>query len=220
MPRCAARRARAPRDEIDRYLGTHFGPGIAETRALIAAWREMAGSLPPGRTNPVVDAWMEAALAELAPAMPSLAAAIGAAVPHLDWITYDLYPPDEIGPAFARGHAFATLVGEGAPFPAEEFDLGIFIVAPDVLYRDHHHPAPELYAPLTGPHGWRFGGAGPLTIKAAHVPVWNDPGTVHLTKVGPSPFLSLFAWTQDVTLPAQVFPAQDWAELEALRIET
>lgn len=89
------------------------------------------------------------------------------------------------------------------PLAAEDFDMGIFLVAPDTLYRDHQHAAPELYAPLTGPHGWRFGPGRPLQIKHAHEPVWNPPQQPHLTKTGKIPFLSLFVWTgMSMTLPS------------------
>jgi hypothetical protein len=87
-----------------------------------------------------------------------------------------------------------------------------------VLYRDHCHKAPELYVPLTGPHGWRFGPGMPLIVKPAHHPVWNDPYAPHLTKVGAVPLLCLFGWTRDVAEVARVIPAPDWAELEALRL--
>ncbi|MDZ7908534.1 MAG: dimethylsulfonioproprionate lyase family protein [Gemmobacter sp.] len=119
-------------------------------------------------------------------------------------------------PAFADGHAFASLLGEAAPIPAQDFDLGLFLIAPHVLYRDHAHAAPELYAPLTGPHGWRFGPGRPLVLKPAHQPVWNPPQRPHLTKVGALPFLCLFAWTREVNSPARVIPADDWPALEAL----
>ena len=88
-----------------------------------------------------------------------------------------------------------------------------------MLYRDHCHAAPELYAPLTGPHGWRFGPGRPLMVKPAHQPVWNPPYPPHLTKVGPVPFLCLFGWTRDVNEVARVMPAADWPELEALRLD-
>lgn len=205
-------------DEADRYLAGLAGPGIAEVRSLVARWRGGPVDPQPGLRHPVCEAHLGPALATLAPGHPALTAAIAVAAPHLDWISYDLYPPDEIGPDFAAGHAFASLIGEDAPITAADFDLGLFLIAPDVLYRDHRHPAPELYAPLTGPHGWRFGPGAALTILPAHQPVWNEPGTPHLTKVGAVPFLGLFAWTRDVALPAQVVPAADWPELEAMRI--
>jgi hypothetical protein len=87
-----------------------------------------------------------------------------------------------------------------------------------VLYRDHCHQAPELYAPLTGSHGWRFKPGAPLTVKQAHEPVWNEPNRPHLTKVGRVPFLALYCWTRDNDKPARVLHASDWAELEAMRL--
>lgn len=204
--------------EIDGYLAILSGPGVAEVRALTARWRD-GPVIPATADNPVVAAHLGAALAALAPGHPALADAIAGAAPHLPWVTYDAYPPDEIGEAFRTGHAFASLIGEGAAIPAADFDMGLFLVAPHLLYRDHAHPAPELYAPLTGPHGWRFGPAAPLVLKGPHEPVWNPPGAPHLTKVGPLPFLCIFGWTKDTGHPAHVVPAADWAELEAMRIE-
>ncbi len=106
------------------------------------------------------------------------------------------------------------MVGENAPVAARDFDLGLFLIAPGTLYRDHRHPAPELYAPLTGPHFWRFRPDAPLLPKPAHRPVWNDPLQPHATKVGAVPFLCLFVWTRDVNLPAEVLPASDWPDIE------
>lgn len=203
--------------EADLYLATLAGAGAAEVRlGLSRALPAMA--VPTGSANTVVRAWLDSALAPLSATHPALTAAIRVAAPHLEWITYDGYPPEEIGAGFAKGHAFATLVGGAAPYAADDFDFGLFLIAPNILYRDHAHPAPELYAPLTGPHGWRFAPGAPLILKGAHEPVWNDPDAPHLTKVGPVPFLCFFGWTRDVSAPARVVPADDWAALEALRL--
>jgi hypothetical protein len=203
------------RVEADRYLAALPGPGPAEVRLGLA--RAIAtGDVPLPRPNAVLEAYLGDALGMLGQSHAALATAIAAAAPHLRWITYDRYRPEEIGPAFAAGHAFATLVGEGAPYRAGDFDFGLFLIAPHILYRDHAHPAPELYAPLTGPHGWRFAPGAPLTIKKAHEPVWNDANAPHLTKVGAVPFLCFYGWTRDVESPARVIPADDWAALEAL----
>jgi hypothetical protein len=205
--------------EADRYLATLPGPGVAEVRAGIDAARAGAVNLRPGRSHPVVDRHLGPALAVLAATHPALAAAIAGAAPLLAWRPYDGYPPEAIGAGFAGGHAYATIMGAGAPLETGDFDLGLFVIAPHVLYRDHCHKAPELYAPLTGPHGWRFGPATPLVVKAAHQPVWNEPFAPHLTKVGPVPFLAIFGWTRDVAALAEVIPAHDWPALEALRLE-
>jgi hypothetical protein len=205
-------------EEADLYLSTLPGPGVAEVRAGLAPWRDGPCQPAPGPANAVVARHLPKALAASASAVPGLAAAFAAAAPHLNWITYDLYDPALIGADFATGHAYASLVGEQAPIPARDFDLGVFLIAPDVLYRDHAHAAPELYAPLTGPHGWRFGPGSPLQIRPAHQPVWNPPHQPHMTKVGPVPFLCLFAWTRDVNAPAYVLSAEDWTALEDLRL--
>ncbi|MCY1128089.1 dimethylsulfonioproprionate lyase family protein [Frigidibacter sp. RF13] len=205
--------------EADHYLAGLDGPGLAEVRQGLAHWRDYVPRARPGPANKIVDRWLAPALGSLTADFPGLSAAIAAAAPHLDWITYDLYDPELIGADFMQGHAFASLVGEAAPVKAEDWDMGLFLIAPHVLYRDHRHRAPELYAPLTGPHGWRFGVDRPLTILPAHRPVWNEPFRPHLTKVGPEPFLCLFVWTRDVNDPAEVLAASDWPELEAVRIK-
>lgn len=205
-------------DEIDVYLGGLAGPGIAEARVGLGAWQ--GGPVTPGggRGNAIIARWLEPALAQLRPTHPTLAAAIAEAAPFLDWGTFDAYPLDAIGRDFAGGHAAASIIGEAACIPALDWDMGLFLIAPHVLYRDHRHKATELYAPLTGPHGWRFGTDLPLTVLPAHRPVWNDPFVPHLTKVGPTPFLCIFAWTRDVNAGAEVVPASDWPALEALRL--
>lgn len=204
--------------EAARYLDGLEGPGLAECRQGLARWRNGAVTPVAGAPNLVTAEWLAPALAALRASHPALAGAIAAAAPHLAWRSYDGYPPDEIGAAFARGHAYAPLIGDGGPITADDWELGLFLVAPHVLYRDHCHAAPELYAPLTGPHGWRFGPDQPLTILPAHQPVWNPPDRPHLTKVGPVPFLCFYIWTREVNAPARVLPARDWPALEALRL--
>jgi hypothetical protein len=193
------------------YLFALDHPGAEEVRASLPPEPGPLRAMTP-RPNPVVEAWLGPALAAVQGADP-LRQAIAAARDRLDWITYDGYPPEEIGAEFAGGHAFASILGGDAPFPAMDVDMGLFLIAPGVLYRDHRHLAPELYAPLTGPHGWRFGTGRPLIAKPAHRPVWNPPLAPHLTLVGRVPFLALFVWTRDVDNLAEVIPADDWAEL-------
>ena len=205
-------------DEADRYIAALPGRGVAEVRAGLNQWRGGDVRVTP-QANAVVNQHLSAALAPLRATHLALAQAIEGAAPHLTWITYDGYPLEEIGTDFAKGHAYASLIGEAGNVAAQDYDLGIFLIAPHVLYRDHHHAAPELYAPLTGPHGWRFGPHTPLITKPAHHPVWNDAHRPHMTKVGPTPFLALFGWIQDVRQVARVIPAPDWPALEALRLE-
>lgn len=199
------------------YLLALDHPGSADVAAGLAA--DPGPERPQTvRQNATQEKWLPTALSLLGATHPDLASAIALAAPKLEWITYDAYPRELIGDAFPTSHAFASLVGADAPFAAHDFDMGVFLIAPGVLYRDHRHPAPELYAPLTGPHGWRFGAGRPVFVKPAHAPVWNPPQKPHMTKVGNVPFLSLFVWTKDVNELAHVIPCDDWPELEANRI--
>lgn len=195
--------------EADRYIATLSSAGVAEVRAGLV---DATPAPPASEPNPVVAAHLSTALTMVAATHPTLAAVIEGASPHLSWVTYDRYDRAQIGEAFATGHAYAVLA-TGA-----DYELGIFLIAPHILYRDHAHAAPELYAPLTGPHGWRFGPGTALTVKPAHAPVWNPPHQIHATKVGPTPLLCLYGWTRDVTVPAYVIPADDWPAIEALRL--
>jgi hypothetical protein len=217
----AERNIRFHIEEIDRYLAGLPGPGIAEVREGIAIARGQAfapSAICP-RSNKVVSDHLASALGSLSVTHPSLAVAIEAVAPILSWGTYDAYPPGDIGEGFADNHAFASVIGAATGLPSVDYYMGLFVIAPHFVYRDHRHPAPELYAPLTGPHGWRFQPDTALVVTPAHQPVWNEPNRPHLTKVGPVPFLSIYAWTRDVSEPAQVLPASDWAQLEALRLD-
>jgi Dimethlysulfonioproprionate lyase len=198
---------------IESHLAPLDHPGAAEVRAGLAR-RSTLRPIEPA-DNPVIAAHLPAALDALSRNRHAdLAAAIAAAAPALAWTAYDKYPPAAIGERFRAGHAYASLVGPTGPFAAGDYDLGLFLIAPGVFYRDHRHAAPELYAPLTGPHGWRFGPGDPLAWLPAHVPVWNPPRRPHATKAGRIPFLCIYAWTRDVAEPAVIVEADDWPELD------
>jgi hypothetical protein len=199
--------------EIDFYLASLDGPGIADVRDGLGRWGQ--GPVNPLSAQPEASCgFLEAAVAAVE-ARPELQRTIARSLPYLRWVTHGLYPEEEIGPRFPQSHAFSILIGEAGFVHADDYELGLFLIAPHTLYRDHHHPAPELYAPLTGPHRWRFGVDAPWIAKPAHEIVWNEPWQVHATAVGPTPFLCIFGWTRDVNLPANVVPAADWNVIEA-----
>lgn len=187
--------------EIDRCLSGFSLEAISDVRAgLTKSLRGPLQNVTP-TTHPVCS-HLNAALAGVNDRR--LAQAIEAALPMLHWVTYTAYPRAEVGAAFADGHTFASLIGEGAFHHADDFDLGLFLIAPNVLYPDHQHAAPELYAPLTGPHAWRFLPDEQWKSIEADVPVWNEPWAPHATHTGDTPFLCIFCWTRDVHLPAKI----------------
>ena len=206
-------------EAIDIYLAGLNGLGVADVRAGISRWRGAAYQPKPPLSCKISSHLNPALTFMENDGQAQFAAAIRAASSLLPWITYDLYPRSEIGDAFAENHAFVSLVGEGSMIPAEDYDLGLFLIAPHVFYRDHQHPAAELYAPMTGPHGWRFGSGEKLEWREAHQPVWNEPMQHHATKVGAVPFLGIYGWTKNVRFPATVIFEPDWADIESEHLE-
>ena len=200
--------------EIDLYLSRLSGEeeNVAVVRREIEAGSGNPVKAIPANPDPACG-YFDEALAACDDA--GLAGAIARARPNLEWITYALYPPAEIGERWPKAHAMACLIGGTGFISADDFELGLFLMAPRTLYRDHHHPAPELYVPITGPHEWRFAPGAAWIVKPAHAPVWNAPNAIHATLVRDVPFLCLYAWTRDVDLPAKVDAAPDWAAIEA-----
>ena len=197
--------------EIENYLAGLNDPRIAAVLGGIDQWARGPVRRVRSRTLPVCH-HLDRSLETMGGT--SLAKAISEARAFLHWVSYDAYPREDIGARFADNHAFASIIGEGCAVEAADFDLGLFIIAPNLFYRDHHHAAPELYAPLTGPHGWRFNPGDPLVWKEAHEPVWNRAWQPHATMTGETPFLGIFCWTQDVGVPAKIIPSPDWPKLE------
>jgi Dimethlysulfonioproprionate lyase len=199
--------------EIDHYLAGLTGElaGVTQVRRGIAAFGHGPVRPVPPQPHPACG-YLDEALA--ASDAHDLKHRIQVARALLHWTVYNLYPRAEIGERWPEAHAMVSLVGGDGFIPADDFELGLFLMAPQTLYRDHCHPAPELYVPMTGPHGWRFGPDTPWIEKPAHAPIWNEPNAIHATWVREVPFLCLYGWTRDVNAPAKVVPASDWDVLE------
>lgn len=133
----------------------------------------------------------------------------------LHWETYNAYASETIGAHFLNRHAYTSLIAGLDPEWRWDFDLGFLLIAPNTFYRDHHHVAPELYLPLTGPSDWRFGTCSPWVQKQAGEVIWNPPNQIHAVLVHDVPLLCLYAWTEQVRVPAKVDFSKDWKDIEA-----
>jgi hypothetical protein len=202
-------------DEIDAYLRSFAGPGIADVRAGIARWKDgPLRDVTPSRIRQT--AYIDHALDWMdAQGDRKLARAMRDTMPYLEWQAYDPYPRELIGDVYAENHCMASLVGEGGQIGSADFDLGLFGFGPNILYRDHQHAAPEMYAPLTAPHGWRYASGEPLDWNSSHQPRWNEAWAQHAFKSGPIPYFCIYCWTKDANQSANMIEAPDWAVLEA-----
>jgi hypothetical protein len=179
---------------------------LSGTAAARAALARMVPVAPVAGASALAARHLGTALAALRRRRAGLARVLAAAAPWLGWAPY-IYPDGVAGASFDTGNAFASLAS------GPDCECGLFLIAPGVFYRDHAHAAPELYAPLTGPHGWRFAPGAALQSRRAHRPVWNPPHRPHAIKAGATPFLCLYVWTADLDAPPYMIAADDWDAL-------
>ena len=127
----------------------------------------------------------------------ALAAAIAGLEDELEWRQTDGYSDAGLGqPGFMKNYAHAEIIGPNGCFAGKDFRLGLLLLGPGLHYRDHYHPAPELYWLLTGPSDWKRGAGGFATRQAGEM-IWHRPLVVHATRTLDDPLLALWVWTRD-----------------------
>ncbi len=82
---------------------------------------------------------------------------------------------------FGENYGWCEIIGPQGFFKGDDFILGLLMLGPQRHYKDHYHPAPELYWPLTGPTEWKQGGGGFETKQAGAV-IYHAPNVHHATK--------------------------------------
>lgn len=137
---------------------------------------------------------------------PLFAAALAGVSDGLRWQQSNAYTDEILGHGFCANYGWAEVIGRDGFFAGDDFRLGFFLLGPNRHYLGHHHPAPELYLPLTGPSEWQQG-KGEFVTKAAGEAIWHAPHVVHATKTGLEPLLALWCWTRDTETPARLVAA-------------
>lgn len=134
---------------------------------------------------------------------PDLAAAIAAVEDELNWRQSASYTDEVLGEGFTQNYGWAEIIGPNGFFAGDDFLLGLLMLGPGRHYRDHYHPAPELYWPLTSASHWSIGGA-PFEEKPQGSLIWHPPMAMHATITRETPLLAVWAWTKDVATPARL----------------
>jgi hypothetical protein len=133
----------------------------------------------------------------------SVAASLAAVEEHLAWRRSPGYSDELLGEGFLDNYGWCELIGSEGFFKGDDFRLGLLMLGPHRHYKDHYHPAPELYWPLTGPTEWKRG-AGGFETREAGTTIWHPPLRIHATKTIDQPLLAVWAWTCDTATPAKL----------------
>tara|TARA_B100001996_G_scaffold372458_1_gene348857 strand:+ start:22 stop:669 length:648 start_codon:yes stop_codon:yes gene_type:complete len=120
----------------------------------------------------------------------------------------------DIGNDYLMGNMNTELIGpKNGHFISTELKLGLFLLEPNIFYKDHKHEAPELYLNLTPETEWRFNNCK-WENKAPGSIVYNEPYKVHAMKIKDIPFLSIWCWPKNSSKKCMLVPRNDWKELE------
>ena len=186
--------------------GLHARPGEAVTEVmsrLAAQDLSEAAFREPEPRGLAVLSHLPQAIGEAMLLDPDLAAAIAAAEDALRWLQSSTYTDEVLGEGFSASYGWAQIIGPDGFFPGDDFLLGLLMLGPGRHYRDHYHPAPELYWPLTSGSLWSRDG-GPFAEQPQGAVIWHPPMMMHATKTGEAPLLAVWSWTRDTGTPAKL----------------
>jgi mannose-6-phosphate isomerase-like protein (cupin superfamily) len=130
-------------------------------------------------------------------------AALGAVADGLVWRRNAAYA----GAAFLEGYGYCELGGPVGHWETRDYAVGLLLLAPEVEYPAHAHPATETYVILSGASDWRFGGAGWTQRRAGDV-VRHESSVAHAMRSRTTPLLALYHWADHLDVPARLVPAQ------------
>lgn len=152
------------------------------------------------------------------PSLEDIALKLKEAKEHLAWHEDNNYYYEngaDLGEGYCKCNLHTVLIGPDAcGYYHDNFILGLFMLGPWTLYRDHQHTAPELYLNLSKRTGWRFNSQDWHDHSAGSF-VWNEANALHAMRVYDKPFMSVFIWLENIEYPCIVVPVNDWSEIEA-----
>lgn len=189
---------------IARGLKARHGEGVHEVLARLGEQDIGASAFhAPEATGLPVLRHLPQCIGETMLLDPDLAAAIAAVEDELEWRQSVSYTDDVLGEGFTQNYGWAEIIGPHGFFAGDDFLLGLLMLGPDRHYRDHYHPAPELYWPLTSQSQWSIA-SGPFAEKPQGALIWHPPMTMHATITKDTPLLAVWSWTRDTATPARL----------------
>ena len=161
---------------------------------------------PGPATKPVVK-HLDATLAAARTLDAELSDALKVLAPALHWEQSASYTDALLGAGFSDNYAWAELIGPKGFFAGNDYLIGVLLLGPHRHYLDHHHPAPELYWPLTEPSDWRKGDDQPFVTRKQGDVIWHPSLVTHATITHEKPLLAVYVWTRNVSVGARLCAA-------------
>ena len=99
---------------------------------------------------------------------------------------------------------------EGAPALVSDPDLafGVLLLGPRTEYPAHHHPAAELYVPLSRADWAQASAAGERKPNSCRREpgsvIHHPPNLVHATRTRDTPLAALYLWAGDLATHARL----------------
>ena len=162
-----------------------------------------ASFVEPRPQNLPVTRYFAQTIAETMMLEADIAAAMATLDGHLKWCQSSSYTDAILGEGFSQNYGWCEIVGPKGFFKGDDFILGLLMLGPDRHYKDHYHPAPELYWPLTASTLWKQGD-GDFKPKSAGEIIFHVPHEIHATKTADHPMLAIWSWTKDTDVPAKL----------------
>lgn len=189
---------------IVRGLTARHGEGLAEVLARLESQDlgQASFRLPEPASLPVLT-HLPQCIGETMLLDADLAAAIAAVEDELCWRQSSSYTDEILGEGFSRNYGWAEIIGPHGFFPGDDLLLGLLMLGPNRHYRDHYHPAPELYWPLTSGSRWSKGGSA-FAEQPQGAIIWHPPMVMHATKTDDTPLLAVWCWPSDTGTPAKL----------------
>lgn len=196
--------ARRAVDEVVRGLRQRQGEGVGDVLARLAEQdlSEACFAEPDPEGLPVLR-HLPQCLGEAMLLDAGLAAALAAVEDGLQWRQSASYTDALLGEGFTENYGWAELIGPNGFFRGDDFLLGLLMLGPERHYRDHYHPAPELYWPLTAASLWSVD-SGPFVEKPQGAIIWHPSMVMHATITREKPLLAVWSWTRDTATPAKL----------------
>lgn len=148
---------------------------------------------------PVVDEWLDQAVAAAPAPWKSLADRLHEATPEIQWIrSYENLESSAELDAFRDHYSYQLLAGplfrgHQPPLLIDGVLVGFTLQAPNILYPEHHHKPAEMYGVISGTLEW-FVGDHWSTVTPGDVIVHRSHES-HAMRTGDEPALTWVIWS-------------------------